>query len=98
MPVKRPAPGDLAPIETASRDEISALQLQRLRSTLERVYENVPHYRQAFDAQGVHPSDLKTLADLARFPFTTKKDLRDNYPFGLFAVPREQVSRIHASS
>lgn len=98
MPVKRPAPGDLAPIETASRDEISALQLQRLRSTLERVYENVPHYRQAFGAAGVHPSDLKTLADLARFPFTTKKDLRDNYPFGLFAVPREQVARIHASS
>jgi phenylacetate-CoA ligase len=98
MPVKQPAPGELEPIERASRDEIAALQLQRLRRTLEHAYENVPHYRRAFDAQGVHPSDLHTLADLAKFPFTTKKDLRDNYPFGLFAVPRQQVSRIHASS
>jgi phenylacetate-CoA ligase len=98
MPVKRPAPGDLEPIETASRDEIEALQLQRLQTTLTRAYENVPHYRKAFDAAGVHPSDCKTLADLAKFPFTTKKDLRDNYPFGMFAVPRQQVARIHASS
>ena len=98
MPVRQPAPGDLEPIETASRDEISALQLDRLRQTLRRAYDNVPHYRQAFDAQGVHPDDLKTLADLAKFPFTTKKDLRDHYPFGLFAVPREQVARVHASS
>ncbi|WP_028997145.1 phenylacetate--CoA ligase PaaK [Azohydromonas australica] len=98
MPVKRPAPGDLEPIERASRDEIAALQLQRLRHTLEHAYENVPHYRRAFDEKGVHPSDLKSLADIAKFPFTTKKDLRDNYPFGLFAVPRQQVSRIHASS
>jgi phenylacetate-CoA ligase len=98
MPVKMPAPGDLEPIETASRDEIAALQLQRLQATLARAYENVPHYRRAFDAAGVHPSDCKTLADLAKFPFTTKKDLRDNYPFGLFAVPRQQVVRIHASS
>jgi phenylacetate-CoA ligase len=98
MPVKRPAPGDLEPIETASRDEIEALQLQRLQTTLARAYENVPHYRAAFDAAGVHPSDCRTLADLARFPFTTKKDLRDNYPFGMFAVPRQQVARIHASS
>ena len=98
MPVRQPALGDLEPIETASRDEIAALQLQRLRQTLRHAYDNVPHYRQAFDARGVHPDDLKTLADLAKFPFTTKKDLRDNYPFGLFAVPRTQVARIHASS
>ena len=98
MPVRQPAPGDLEPIETASRDEIAALQLQRLRQTLRHAYDHVPHYRQAFDARGVHPDDLKTLADLAKFPFTTKKDLRDNYPFGLFAVPRTQVARIHASS
>ncbi|MEK8029218.1 phenylacetate--CoA ligase PaaK [Ideonella sp. DXS29W] len=98
MPVKTPAPGDLEAIETASRDELAALQLQRLRATLERVYAHVPHYRQAFDAKGVHPSDLKTLADLAKFPFTTKHDLRANYPFGMFAVPREEVVRVHASS
>src|ERR1700710_3048004 len=98
MPVKQPAPGDLDPIETASRDEILALQLQRLRWTLQHAYDHVPHYRKAFDAKGVHPSDLKQLADIARFPFTVKKDLRDNYPFGMFAVPREQVARIHASS
>ena len=98
MPVKRPAPGDLEPIETASRDEIGALQLQRLRATLAHAYAHVPHTRRAFDAVGVHPEDLKQLADLAKFPFTTKKDLRDNYPFGLFAVPREQVVRLHASS
>src|SRR5206468_11088576 len=98
MPVKRPAPGDLEPIETASRDEIAALQLQRLRATLKHAYDNVPHYRQAFDAQGVHPEDLKQLSDVSKFPFTVKKDLRDNYPFGMFAVPREKVARIHASS
>ena len=88
----------LDPIETASRDEIEALQLQRLRWTLQHAYDNVPHYRQAFDAKGVHPSDLKELKDIAKFPFTYKKDLRDNYPFGMFAVPREQVARVHASS
>jgi phenylacetate-CoA ligase len=88
----------LDPIERASRDEITALQIQRLRDTLNRVYENVPHYRKAFDAKGVHPDDLQELKDLAKFPFTTKKDLRDNYPFGMFAVPQAQVSRIHASS
>jgi phenylacetate-CoA ligase len=98
MPVKTPGPGELEAIETASRDEISALQLKRLQSTLDHVYEHVPHYRQAFDAKGVHPSDCKALADLAKFPFTTKQDLRANYPFGMFAVPREQVVRIHASS
>lgn len=88
----------LDPIERASRDEITALQVRRLKETLNRVYENVPHYRKAFDAKGVHPDDLKELKDLAKFPFTTKKDLRDNYPFGMFAVPQSQVSRIHASS
>ena len=98
MTVKFPAPGDLEPIEKASRDELQALQLGRLRWSLAHAYENVPHYKAAFDAAGVHPSDLRSLADLARFPFTTKKDLRDHYPFGLFAVPRAQVSRIHASS
>ncbi len=98
MAFKTPAPGELDPIETASRDEIAALQLQRLKTTLQRAYEHVPHYRAAFDAKGVHPGDLKQLADLAKFPFTVKKDLRDNYPFGLFAVPREQVVRLHASS
>ena len=91
-------PQVLDPIETASRDEISALQLQRLRQTLRRAYDHVDHYRRAFDAAGVHPDDLQTLSDLARFPFTTKADLRANYPFGLFAVPREQVVRVHASS
>jgi len=72
--------------------------LQRLRSTLQHAYKQVPHYRQAFDAAGVHPYDLKALADLAKFPFTTKQDLRANYPFGMFAVPRQQVVRLHASS
>jgi phenylacetate-CoA ligase len=85
-------------IETASKDELQALQLQRLKWTLRHVYDNVPHYRTSFDAAGVHPDDLKTLADLAKFPFTGKKDLRDNYPFGMFAVPREKVVRVHASS
>ena len=91
-------PSALHPIETASRDEISALQLMRLRSTLQRVYESVPHYTAAFDAAGVHPTDLTDLSDLARFPFTTKADLRHNYPFAMFAVPRNEVVRIHASS
>jgi phenylacetate-CoA ligase len=98
MTARHPAPGELEPIETASRDEITALQVQRLRATLQRAYDHVPHYRRAFDAKGVHPDDLKTLADLSKFPFTVKSDLRDNYPFGMFAVPREQVARIHASS
>jgi len=98
MPVKTPAPGDLEPIERASRDELQSLQLQRLRKTLEHAYAHVAHYRAAFDSAGVHPSDCKSLADLAKFPFTNKKDLRDHYPFGMFAVPREQVVRVHASS
>src|ERR1700712_2802442 len=93
-----PQAGDLEPIERASRDELQALQLERLRWSLRHAYDNVAHYRAAFDAAGVHPDDLKTLADLSRFPFTDKKTLRDNYPFGLFAVPREKVVRIHASS
>ncbi|MCA1857938.1 phenylacetate--CoA ligase [Massilia oculi] len=98
MVQRNPSPGELEPIECASRDELQALQLERLKWSLHQAYENVPHYRAAFDAAGVHPSDLKTLADLAKFPFTDKKTLRDNYPFGLFAVPREQVVRVHASS
>ena len=98
MTVKVPRPGELDPIETASRDELQALQLERLRWSLQHAYDNVPHYRARFDEKGVHPSDLKTLADLAKFPFTTKLDLRANYPFGLFAVPREKMARIHASS
>ncbi len=88
----------LHPIETASRDEIAALQLTRLRASLDHAYSNVGHYRAAFDAKGVQPGDLKSLADLRHFPFTTKEDLRQNYPFGLFATPREQLVRIHASS
>ena len=86
------------PIETASRDEISALQFERLRWSLRHAYENVEHYRQKFDAHGAHPDDLKTLDDLRKFPFTTKDDLRQNYPFKMFAVPRDQVVRVHASS
>ncbi len=88
----------LEPIEIASRDEISALQLERLKWSLAHAYENVSHYKKSFDAAGVHPDDLKSLSDLAKFPFTVKSDLRDNYPFGMFAVPRQQVARIHASS
>ncbi|MFG6462354.1 phenylacetate--CoA ligase PaaK [Roseateles sp. DXS20W] len=98
MTVKTPRPGDLEPIETASRDELQALQLQRLRWSLQHAYDHVPHYKASFDRAGVHPADLKQLSDLAKFPFTTKHDLRANYPFGLFAVPREQLARIHASS
>ncbi len=98
MTSKNPAPGDLEPIEKASRDEVTALQLQRLKWSLKHAYDNVPHYRKKFDDAGVKPEDLKQLSDLAKFPFTTKQDLRDNYPFNMFAVPREQVVRIHASS
>ena len=89
---------DLDPIEIASRDEIAALQLERMKWSLAHAYENVPFYRKKFDAAGVHPDDLKQLSDLAKFPFTVKQDLRDNYPFGLFAVPREKIVRIHGSS
>ncbi len=86
------------PIETASRDELAALQLTRLRQSLHHAYANVPHYTKAFDAAGVHPDDVRALADLRHFPFTTKQHLRDAYPFGLFAVPRERIRRLHASS
>ena len=85
-------------IETASRDEISALQRERLAWSLRHAYDNVPHYRAAFAAAGVHPDDFRELADLAKFPFTGKQDLRANYPFGMFAVARERIVRIHASS
>jgi phenylacetate-CoA ligase len=98
MVSRLPAPGELEPVETASRDEISALQFQRLKETLCNVYDNVAHYRSAFDEAGVHPNNLTDLADLAKFPFTVKSDLRANYPFGMFAVPRTQVVRVHASS
>ncbi|MGE5547919.1 MAG: phenylacetate--CoA ligase PaaK [Solirubrobacterales bacterium] len=88
----------LEPIEVASRDEIAAVQTERLKWSLKHAYDNVEHYRRKFDAHGVHPSDFKTLADLAKFPFTTKEDLRQTYPFGMFAVPQDQVVRVHASS
>jgi phenylacetate-CoA ligase len=98
MQDRTPQPTDLEPIERASVDELRTLQLERLQWSLRHAYDNVAHYRQAFDAKGVHPDDCKSLDDLRHFPFTAKADLRDNYPFGMFAVPREQVSRIHASS
>src|SRR3954471_1142901 len=91
-------PYGLEPIETASRDEITALQTQRLKWTLKHAYDNVAAYRAKFDAAGVHPDDFRCIEDLGRFPFTSKQDLRANYPFGMFAVPREQIVRIHASS
>jgi len=94
----RPGRETLEAIETASRDAISALQLERLRWSLRHAYDNVAHYRTAFDASGVHPEDLRDLADLRKFPFTSKQDLHANYPFGMFAVPREKVRRLHASS
>lgn len=93
-----PNKADLDPIEIASRDEISALQLERLKWSLSHAYNNVPMYKKRFDEAGVHPDDLKELKDLSKFPFTYKNDLRDNYPFGLFAVPREEIIRLHASS
>jgi phenylacetate-CoA ligase len=98
MHVAPPTRDMLDPIEYASRDEISALQLDRLQWSLRHAYDNVEEYRRSFDDAGVHPDDLKTLSDLAKFPFTAKEDLRRNYPFGMFAVPREEVVRIHASS
>ena len=98
MTVKKPIFGELEAIETASRDEISALQLERLKWSLRHAYDNVPFHKKAFDETGVHPDDLKSLSDLAKFPFMTKTALRDNYPFGFFAVPRDQVVRLHASS
>jgi phenylacetate-CoA ligase len=89
---------ELEPIETASRQVIAELQLHRLKWTLRHAYENVAHYRKAFDARGLRPEHLETLSDLARFPFTTKQDLRANYPFGMFAVPMDKIARVHASS
>ncbi len=91
-------PFGLEPIEQASRDEIAALQLDRLQWSLRHAYDNVAAYRQKFEAAGVRPDDLRQLSDLARFPFTTKQDLREHYPFGMFAVPQENIVRIHASS
>ena len=96
MPSSNPATYE--PIETASIDELRALQLDRMKWSIAHAYSQVPHYRQAFDAAGVHPDDLQQLSDLAKFPFLMKQDLRDNYPFGMFAVPRERVVRVHASS
>ncbi|TMV11330.1 phenylacetate--CoA ligase PaaK [Arenibacterium halophilum] len=93
-----PSRDSLDPIEIASRDEIAALQLDRLKWSLRHAYDNVAHYRAAFDAAGVHPDDVTSLADLAKFPFSVKQDLRNNYPFGMFAIPRGDVKRIHASS
>src|SRR5437868_11260109 len=93
-----PRPGELEAIETASRDELAFLQLERLRASLLRAYEHVPFYRRSFHDAGVHPADCRTLEDVRRFPFTTKADLRANYPFGMFAVPRERIVRVHASS
>nr|WP_170537923.1 phenylacetate--CoA ligase PaaK [Ruegeria arenilitoris] len=93
-----PNKADLDPIEIASIDEIRSLQLDRLKWSLRHAYDNVPMYKQRFDEAGVHPDDLQTLSDLAKFPFTYKNDLRDHYPFDLFAVPREQIIRLHASS
>jgi len=98
MTAKKPLPGELDPIETASRDEISALQLERLKWSVRHSYDNVEPYRKKCLEKGVHPDDLKTLSDLGKFPFMTKLDLRDNYPFGLFAVPRNKIARLHASS
>jgi phenylacetate-CoA ligase len=98
MQDRTPSKDSLEPIERASVDELRALQLQRLQWSVGHAYDNVPHYRHALDTAGVHPSDVRELADLARLPFTTKADLRDNYPFGMFAVPQAQVSRVHASS
>jgi phenylacetate-CoA ligase len=93
-----PDPATLDPAERMGVDELRELQLERLRWSLRHAYEHVPHYRRAFDAVGVRPEDCRELADLARFPTTSKADLRDNYPFGMFAVPRDQVRRVHASS
>jgi phenylacetate-CoA ligase len=103
MPSKRsadfsPNKSDLNPIEIASRDEIAALQLRRMKWSLKHAYENVAHYKKSFDAAGVHPDDLKDLADLRRFPLTSKEDLRANYPYGMFAVPMDKIVRVHASS
>ena len=90
--------GAVESIETVGVDELRALQLERMRDVVRRAYEQVPHYRSRFDAAGVHPDDLRRLEDISRFPLTTKEDLRQNYPFGMFAVPMDRIVRIHASS
>src|SRR5688500_1116936 len=96
---RRMSPLDqLEPIESATADDLRTLQLERLGWTLRHAYENVPRHRRAFDAAGVDPGQLRELSDLGRFPFTTKQDLRDEYPFGLFAAPMEAIVRIHGSS
>ncbi len=96
--LRPPAPGELDPEERMSRDELEALQLERLQQTVRHAYENVPLYTAKFDEAGVHPDDIQSLEDVAKLPFTTKEDLRQTYPFGMFAVPMDQVARIHASS
>jgi phenylacetate-CoA ligase len=98
MSTQHNSAGGLEPIEKASRDELQALQLQRMKWSLKHAYDNVLHYRKKYDAAGVHPDDLKQLSDLAKFPFTTKLDLRDTYPYGMFATPMRDIVRIHASS
>jgi phenylacetate-CoA ligase len=98
LAIAAPRKDELEPIETAAPDELAALQLTRLKWSLRHAYDNVPHYRRCFDEAGVHPEEVKSLADIARFPFTTKEDLRANYPFGMFAVPSDAISRLHASS
>ena len=101
-PLARPSrsldPAACDPIENAGRDELTALQLTRLRRSAQHAWDHVPHYRQKWTAAGVHPQELRSLDDLARFPFTTKDDLRQTYPFGMLAVPHEQIVRVHASS
>ena len=91
-----PKLAELEPIQRAGVDELRAVQLQRLKWSLNHIYANVAHYRGKCEAAGVHPDHVKSLGDLAKFPFMTKEDLRRNYPFGLFAVPREKVVRVHA--
>ena len=98
MKMEMPPAGELEMVETANREDLQALQLERMRWSLRHAYENVEHYRKKFDAHGVHPEALRTLDDLARFPFTTKADLRDTYPYGLFALPMRDIVRVHASS
>jgi phenylacetate-CoA ligase len=98
LPTLLPDPWLIEPMERASRDAITAHQTRRLAWTLRHASDNVPHYRRAFDAAGIHPDDFHSIDDLEKFPFTSKADLRANYPYGMFAVPREEVARIHASS
>ncbi len=98
MRLTPPSKDELDPIEIASRDEISALQLDRLKWSLAHAYRNVPLFRERFDVAGIHPDDLKSLEDLSKFPFCKKQDLRDNYPFGMFAVQKADIVRLHASS